>query len=289
MYGSLMRSRAIFLVGVILMLATGCTKTVYVASTEAPTTDAPGEPGSGFTVNGYKIKPGAYLLGVNLEGANLRGANLEDANLMSANLEGADLEDANLLSAYLVFANLTGANLEGANLTGANLEGANLTGASLVSANLTGADLTGASLVSANLTGADLTGAILTGAILTGAILTGAILDDVPAQTATTSPIDYDNGDIFKHSRVEEACGMVRDLQPPNGNNSDTVLVYLTDLAEAIWEATLQNAQYALPKSKYEEFGTNLKASMKWFNEREQQYMPDSLFYVMEECTSFGW
>jgi hypothetical protein len=284
MYGSLMRSRAIFLVGVILMLATGCTKTVYVASTEAPTTDAPGEPGSGFTVNGYKIKPGAYLLGVNLEGANLRGANLEDANLMSANLEGADLEDANLLSAYLVFANLTGANLEGANLTGANLEGANLTGASLVSANLTGADLTGASLVSANLTGAD-----LTGAILTGAILTGAILDDVPAQTATTSPIDYDNGDIFKHSRVEEACGMVRDLQPPNGNNSDTVLVYLTDLAEAIWEATLQNAQYALPKSKYEEFGTNLKASMKWFNEREQQYMPDSLFYVMEECTSFGW
>ena len=41
MYGSLMRSRAIFLVGVILILATGCTKTVYVASTDAPTTNTP--------------------------------------------------------------------------------------------------------------------------------------------------------------------------------------------------------------------------------------------------------
>ena len=36
-----MRSRVGFLVGVILMLVTGCTKTVYVASTEAPTTKAP--------------------------------------------------------------------------------------------------------------------------------------------------------------------------------------------------------------------------------------------------------
>jgi hypothetical protein len=36
-----MRSKVGFLVGVILMLATGCTKTVYVVSTDAPTTSAP--------------------------------------------------------------------------------------------------------------------------------------------------------------------------------------------------------------------------------------------------------
>ena len=36
-----MRSRVGFLVGVILMLVTGCTKTVYVASTAAPSTAAP--------------------------------------------------------------------------------------------------------------------------------------------------------------------------------------------------------------------------------------------------------
>ena len=123
----------------------------------------------------------------------------------------------------------------------------------------------------------------------TDAPSTDAPTTDGTPTTEAPAPIDYDNGDIFKHSRVEEACGMVRDLQPPNGNNSDAVLVYLTDLAEAIWEATLQNAQYGLPKSKYEEFGTNLKVSLMTFNEREQQYFPITHSMALDNCESFGW
>lgn len=78
-----------------LLSVPGCTKTVYVTTTEAPvTTEAPGELRSGFTVDGYEIEPGA-----NLEGADLTVANLTDANLTGTNLRGS----------YLGFADLTGA------------------------------------------------------------------------------------------------------------------------------------------------------------------------------------
>jgi hypothetical protein len=110
-----------------------------------------------------------------------------------------------------------------------------------------------------------------------------------PTEAPTAPPIEGSPTDYFLHLRVEEACGIVRKLQYPNGNNSDSDLVYLTDLAESIWEGTLQNEQYGLPKSKYEEFGQSLKVSMETFNERVRQYMPLSLSNVFEQCDLFGW
>jgi hypothetical protein len=110
-----------------------------------------------------------------------------------------------------------------------------------------------------------------------------------PTEASTAPPIEGSPTDYFLHLRVEEACGIVRKLQYPNGNNSDSDLVYLTDLAESIWEGALQNEQYGLPKSKYQEFGQSLKVSMKTFNERVRQVMPLSLSKVFEQCDLFGW
>ena len=162
-----------------LLFTAGCTKTVYVTTTdapiatEAPTTTAPANTdaptttvtvvtdSSDYFVFGYLIEPYADLNGAFFNGADLSGANLTGADLSGADLSGAELYEASLYGANLYQANLEGANLEDANLTNANLRGANLTNANLHFAVLEGADLTGA-----NLTGADLLRAHLAGATM---------------------------------------------------------------------------------------------------------------------------
>jgi uncharacterized protein YjbI with pentapeptide repeats len=201
----------------LLLSVAGCTETVNVTSTEAPTTNAPIELRSGFAVNGREIGPEANLRGTNLTdadltGADLRGANLTDVNLTDANLRGADLSDFNqpvkFSGANLRGANLTNANLSGAQLMLVDLHGANLYSADMRGVDLRGAILRGSDLTSANLSvltitkrhgfvnstnqddqrktltsyeiskHADLTGADLTGADLRGANLTGATMPD---------------------------------------------------------------------------------------------------------------
>ena len=110
-----------------------------------------------------------------------------------------------------------------------------------------------------------------------------------PTEASTAPPIDVGTTDYFLNLLVKDACEVVRKLQPPNGNNSDSDLEFLTGLAESIWEKILQSEQYGLPKSKYEEFGQSLKVSMETFNERKRQYMPLSLSNVFEQCALFGW
>ena len=77
-----------------LLSVVGCTKTVYVTTSEAPgITNAPGKLRNGFTVNGYTIERGAKLTDANLAGADLAGANLFEASLYGANLNGATMPD----------------------------------------------------------------------------------------------------------------------------------------------------------------------------------------------------
>ena len=80
-----------------LLSVVGCTKTVYVTTSEAPgITNAPGKLRSGFTVNGYTIERGAKLTDANLAGADLAGADLEGAYLAGADLTGANLYGATM-------------------------------------------------------------------------------------------------------------------------------------------------------------------------------------------------
>ena len=119
-----MRTKGGFLVGAVLMLVTGCTKTVYVASTEAPSvTEAPSNKWDGRKPSDADVFPGADLAGADLRGANLYRANLRGANLAGADLRDADLADANLRDANLRDANISDADLDGANLSGANFDG----------------------------------------------------------------------------------------------------------------------------------------------------------------------
>jgi len=153
--GSIGMRRIMAVVVVGLVSVAGCTKTVYVATTDAPVvTDAPVELRSGFTVNGYTIRPGADLGGAYMPNANLSFADLSGANLSLSDLSGANLTGANLSGAYLGGAILTGTILHGADLTNANLQGANLSNAELTNANLQGANLTDANLTVEDLTGA---------------------------------------------------------------------------------------------------------------------------------------
>ena len=297
----------VVVIGLMLSVA-GC-------SSDSPSTEAPRELRRAFTVNGYEIGPGADLTGADLTNAELTYADLTYANLSGANLSGADLSGADLSGADLTNAELSGANLTYANLSGADLTNSNFSNynrispnvissyANLTNANLTYTILNGTSL--GILTGADLTGACTMTTNPTGEnqFIEGSEIKPCATPPITTPPIttpsitfpdqlagyELDFIDSLTAWEVEKACEMVRDLQPPNGNNSDAVLVYLTDLAEAIWEATLQNAQYGLPKSKYEEFGTNLKVSLMTFNEREQQYFPITHSMALDNCESFGW
>ena len=101
------RITAVAVVVGLLLSVTGCTKTVYVTTTEAPNTEAPVELRSGFTVNGYKIEP---------------AADLTDAYLRDEDLSFADLTAVNLSDADLSYANLTlGTNVTDSIVTGATM------------------------------------------------------------------------------------------------------------------------------------------------------------------------
>lgn len=186
-----------------LLFTPGCTKVVYVTTTEAPivtdapTTTAPSNTdaptttamvvtdSSDYFVFGYLIKPYADLRGAFFNGADLSGVDLEGADLSGADLRGANLRDANLYQA-----NLEGANLNQADLSGANLEDANLSRANLQNAKLTNADLPFASLEGANLLGADLTGANLNRVHLAGATMPDGTKQDLTIGSTIQIPED---------------------------------------------------------------------------------------------------
>jgi hypothetical protein len=102
-------------------------------------------------------------------------------------------------------------------------------------------------------------------------------------------PIENVGTDGFIGPLLEQACGMARDLQVPNGDNPEWNLNYINMVADDLWERILSDETYGLEESKYTELGMKLKASMASFNQREERYMPLSLIGVFEQCALFGW
>ena len=289
----------IFVVG--LLSVAGC-------SSEVPSTEAPRDLRLAFTINGYEIGPGADLTGADLSGLYLSNANLTYADLSNADLSGANLVNADLSGANLVNADLSGANLVNADLTGANLSYTTFEGADLTNANLTYTILLSGNL-SANLTGVNLEGACTLAErnsgenqFIEGFEITPCLTRPITTPPVTTPPIEDDNSeDAFDDLAddfvedlsgisVEQACGMVRDLQPPNGNNSDKVMEFLTETAESILEQARLDVQNGTSKSKYENFGFALNGVLEFYDKyRDESHMPPSALLAESECNRFGW
>jgi hypothetical protein len=278
------RIMTIFVVG--LLSVAGC-------SSEVPSTEAPRELRLAFTINGYEIGPGADLTGADLSGLYLSNANLTYADLSNADLSGANLVNADLSGANLVNADLTGANLSYTTFEGADLTNANLTYTILLSGNL-----------SANLTGVNLEGACTLAERNSGEnqFIEGFEITPCLTRPITTPPIEDDNSeDAFDDLAddfvedlsgisVEQACGMVRVLQPPNGNNSDKVMEFLTETAESILEQARLDVQNGTSKSKYENFGFALNGVLEFYDKyRDESHMPPSALLAESECNRFGW
>ena len=120
-------------------------------------------------------------------------------------------------------------------------------------------------------------------------IVTDAPTTEAPVVTEAPVPIYVGTpADPFRDSRVEKACGLVRNLQPPNGNNSDADLVYLTDLAEALSNQISIDEQAGLGESRYEMFAESLKGTIAYF-ERDYDRHPTTRFLVLGQCDDFGW
>jgi hypothetical protein len=119
--------------------------------------------------------------------------------------------------------------------------------------------------------------------VTTDAPTTDVSPTEAPAPIYVGTPADP-----FRDSRVEKACGLVRNLQPPNGNNSDADLVYLTDLAEALSNQISIDEQAGLGESRYEMFAEALKGTTAYF-ERDYDRHPSTRILVLGQCDDFGW
>jgi hypothetical protein len=120
--------------------------------------------------------------------------------------------------------------------------------------------------------------------VTTDAPTTDVSPTEAPAPIYVGTPADP-----FRDSRVEKACGLVRNLQPPNGNNSDADLVYLTDLAVDLSNQIWLDEQSGLGESRYEMFANALEQTVQAYVERDYDRHPVTQILVLAECDDFGW
>jgi hypothetical protein len=120
--------------------------------------------------------------------------------------------------------------------------------------------------------------------VTTDAPTTDVSPTEAPAPNYVGTPADP-----FRDSRVEKACGLVRNLQPPNGNNSDADLVYLSDLAVALSNQIWLDEQSGLGESRYEMFANALEQTVQAYVERDYDRHPVTQILVLAECDDFGW
>mgnify|MGYP000983667864 CR=1 FL=1 len=126
--------------------------------------------------------------------------------------------------------------------------------------------------------------------VVTEAPTTEAPTTEAPVVTEAPAPIYVGTpADPFRDSRVEKACGLVRNLQPPNGNNSDADLVYLSDLAVALSNQIWLDEQSGLGESRYEMFANALEQTVQTYVERDYDRHPVTQILVLAECDDFGW
>ena len=88
---------------------------------------------------------------------------------------------------------------------------------------------------------------------------------------------------------LREVCGVVRDLEVPNGNNPDSHLAYINNHAQSLWDFIQADELDGPSESKYAELAKWLVQTIDVFMQRNSPAMPLSHMYVVEGCERFGW
>jgi hypothetical protein len=95
--------------------------------------------------------------------------------------------------------------------------------------------------------------------------------------------------DEFWDYDLRQVCGMLRDLQVPNGNNPEANINYLSAQAQRLYEKIENDELYGLDQSRFYYLGIDLVVTMEAFAERSEQYMPMSHMSAVGNCENLGW
>jgi hypothetical protein len=95
--------------------------------------------------------------------------------------------------------------------------------------------------------------------------------------------------DEFWDYDLRQVCGMLRDLQVPNGNNPEANINYLSAQAQRLYEKIENDELYGLDQSRFYYLGIDLVVTMAVFAERSEQYMPMSHMSAVGNCENLGW
>ena len=95
--------------------------------------------------------------------------------------------------------------------------------------------------------------------------------------------------DEFWDYDLRQVCGMLRDLQVPNGNNPEANINYLSAQAQRLYEKIENDELYSQPQSRFYYLGIDLVVTMEVFAERSEQYMPMSHLSAVGNCENLGW
>ena len=95
--------------------------------------------------------------------------------------------------------------------------------------------------------------------------------------------------DEFWDYDLRQVCGMLRDLEVPNGNNPEANINYMTAQAQRLYEKLQNDDLYDLDQSRFYYLGIDLVVTMEVFAERVEMYMPDSYGSAIMNCEGLGW
>ena len=102
-------------------------------------------------------------------------------------------------------------------------------------------------------------------------------------------PTGYAFGEGLTGLGLREVCGVVRDLEVPNGNNPDSHLAYINKKAQSLWKQIQADELDGPSDSKYAELAKWLVQTIDVFMQRNSPAMPLSHMYVVEGCERFFW
>jgi len=95
--------------------------------------------------------------------------------------------------------------------------------------------------------------------------------------------------DEFRDDTLRQVCGMLRDLEVPNGNNPEANISYLSAQAQRLYEKLQNDDLYDLDQSRFYYLGMDLVVTMEVFAERVEMYMPISHSSAIMNCEGLGW
>ena len=100
---------------------------------------------------------------------------------------------------------------------------------------------------------------------------------------------NYTDGYLRIAAQIRQVCGVVRDLEAPNGNNPDSHLNFINEKAQYLYESIQEDELDGPSDSIYKDLAAWLVQTIDVFMQRNSPAMPLSHMYVVEECERFFW